>query len=202
VPILTERTAEKVAHACNSSYLEGEDQVNHRSRPAWANSEWDHISTNKAGHGGVYLSSQLCTIMVQTNLGKNMRSNSKDNLKSKMNLGHNSSSKVLTQQVQGPEFKPYYHQNKVFMLHSQVTLMSICSLCHHLWLDHTQTLKLKYSIPRSCSQGSLQSLRWQLLSLKIRHVQISCFPTRYHTFLPNLNTGTSLFIFFLALWSC
>jgi hypothetical protein len=39
-----------VAHTCNSSYLRGRDQEYVGSRP-------DPISTNKTGHGGMYLSS-------------------------------------------------------------------------------------------------------------------------------------------------
>jgi hypothetical protein len=34
-----------MAHACDSSYLEGRDHKDHSSRPAWANSDRPHRKT-------------------------------------------------------------------------------------------------------------------------------------------------------------
>jgi hypothetical protein len=39
--------SDTVAHTCNLSYLGGRNQEDHSSRPVWANSSQDPISTNK-----------------------------------------------------------------------------------------------------------------------------------------------------------
>jgi hypothetical protein len=49
-----------VAYACNPSYLRGRGKEDCGSRLGQANSFQDPISIENSGHGGMFLSSQLC----------------------------------------------------------------------------------------------------------------------------------------------
>jgi hypothetical protein len=48
-----------MAHTCNPNYSEAEIRRIEGSRPAWAKSSQEQYSSEKTGHGGVHLLSQL-----------------------------------------------------------------------------------------------------------------------------------------------